>query len=139
MKEYHVGFTGTQIGLVKRQKEILKEELYFRYASSTMKGFRPIFHHGGKMSGADAEAHDMARDIGYIITIHPPEKSRLRANCDGDKVLWRRSYLDRNHDIVNSCSVLIACPKGKEYLRSGTWATIRYARKVDKPVILIMP
>lgn len=48
--------------------------------------------------------------------------------------------LVRNHDIVDSTELLIACPKEQvEVLRSGTWATIRYARKKEITVWLIDP
>lgn len=48
--------------------------------------------------------------------------------------------LERNHRIVDACDVLIACPKdAQEQLRSGTWATVRYARKQGKRVIVITP
>jgi len=42
-----------------------------------------------------------------------------------------KTYLERNLDIVKNSSLLIACPinKNKEELRSGTWSTIRKARK----------
>ena len=43
-----------------------------------------------------------------------------------------KSYLHRNIDIIKNSSLLIACPvdKNKEELRSGTWSTIRQARKL---------
>jgi outer membrane protein insertion porin family len=47
--------------------------------------------------------------------------------------------LDRNRAIVDSCDVLIACPKGPEEQRSGTWATVRYARKQKKRIVIIWP
>jgi len=51
-----------------------------------------------------------------------------------------RPPLTRNHDIVDCTELLIACPKSmKEELRSGTWATVRYARKLERPVIIIYP
>jgi hypothetical protein len=43
-------------------------------------------------------------------------------------------------DIVVESELLIATPKEvKEQLRSGTWATVRRARKVGIPIILITP
>ena len=49
-----------------------------------------------------------------------------------------KRYLERNRDIVDACDILIACPRTlKEELRSGTWATVRYARKVGKPVAIL--
>ena len=41
--------------------------------------------------------------------------------------------------LVDACEVLLATPKGPEKLRSGTWATVRYARKVGKRIVIIEP
>jgi hypothetical protein len=49
-------------------------------------------------------------------------------------------HLVRDHDIVDAADVLIAMPEGmKEYLRSGTWATVRSTRKRGKRIILVYP
>jgi len=49
-------------------------------------------------------------------------------------------YLARNHFIVAYSEELVAAPKSnKEELRSGTWATIRYARKRKRMVTIIYP
>lgn len=49
-------------------------------------------------------------------------------------------YLWRNHQIVDATSALIAAPFGfEEELRSGTWATVRYARKLGRPVRFFWP
>ena len=51
-----------------------------------------------------------------------------------------KDYLVRNHDIVDVCDVLVATPGQKEeQIRSGTWATIRYARKIRKQIIIVYP
>ena len=55
-----------------------------------------------------------------------------------DQTLPPKDYLDRNHDIVDQTDLLIATPKeNTEVLRSGTWATIRYAKKINKPTWII--
>ena len=35
--------------------------------------------------------------------------------------------------------MLVACPKGPEEVRSGTWSTVRFARKRGKRIVIIMP
>lgn len=42
-----------------------------------------------------------------------------------------KPYLERNANIVEESSILIACPidKNEEEWRSGTWSTVRKARK----------
>ena len=48
--------------------------------------------------------------------------------------------LVRNHKIVGAVHLLIATPKtDKEELRSGTWATIRYAKKVRLSTCIVYP
>ncbi len=46
----------------------------------------------------------------------------------------------RDKDIVNPAERMIAAPAGTtEELRSGTWATIRYARKKKVPLSIVWP
>jgi hypothetical protein len=97
------------------------------------------FHHGDCV-GADAEADDLIAQIGGCkIVIHPPDNPRKRAfktRYPGRIVLPAKPYLMRNHDIVDATDILIAAPKtNEEELRSGTWATIRYAMKQGKEVL----
>jgi predicted Rossmann fold nucleotide-binding protein DprA/Smf involved in DNA uptake len=48
--------------------------------------------------------------------------------------------LERNKDIVSESDFLIAAPDSKkERLRSGTWATVRHARKLGKRVMILEP
>lgn len=124
-----VGFTGTQIGMSERQKVALRAEL----AKATE------FHHGDCV-GADAEADQIARELGTKIHIHPPINPSKRAFCYrlGDVIWPEDEYLARNHDIVNATRELIAAPKSdREELRSGTWATIRYASRMGKVVRIL--
>jgi len=96
------------------------------------------FHHGDCV-GADAEAHEIFGDEEHTV-IHPPANASKRAWCEAKTILPVYDYLDRNHAIVDETDLLIACPaKDKEQLRSGTWATVRYARKLSRPVIIITP
>ncbi len=54
------------------------------------------------------------------------------------RVLESKPYLERNRDIVDASEVLIACPSTREeVMRSGTWATVRYARKKGMKITLI--
>jgi len=48
--------------------------------------------------------------------------------------------LERNSDIVADSDLLLATPRFyEEELRSGTWATVRRARKANKPLIIVWP
>jgi hypothetical protein len=128
-----VGFTGTASGMTEHQQAELYGTLCIHPHLRT--GFRH-----GDCVGADAEAHAIALELGWPVVIHPPANPKRRAYCDGGVVKGPRPYLVRNHDIVDACDFLIAAPRQrKEVLRSGTWATVRYARKVGKEVIILEP
>ena len=129
-----IGFTGTKKGMTKYQKDKVRSTLEECYEISGTN----IFHHGDCI-GADAEAHDIAADIGYYIVIHPPKDPKARAfkTAFQYQMMLPKPYLDRNRDIVDSCQLLIATPDGPEVLRSGTWSTIRYANKVRTCRIVI--
>jgi len=126
-----IGFTGTQAGLTLAQWQTLKDTL------GTVK--QKIFHHGDCI-GADEQADSIAKALEFKIVIHPPVDSGKRAFCTANVMWAKKPYLERNHDIVDTTDGLIACPKEfEEVMRSGTWATIRYATKKGKPVFIIWP
>ena len=126
-----VGFTGTQVGLTSRQRGTL------RHILERLLGVETKLRHGD-CDGADDEANAIARDIGFKTVAHPPTNAKKRAFCKVDESLPEKDYLLRNHDIVNCSKLLIACPRGAhETVRSGTWATVRYARNAKKDIIII--
>lgn len=125
-----IGFTGTEVGMTHKQQEVVKWLL--------QRG--PAELHHGDCIGADSQAHELCLLEGVRIVIHPPEDPKKRAFCIGwDEIREEKPYLDRNHDIVNECELLIATPQTPhEILRSGTWATVRYARNKPKIDIAIV-
>lgn len=127
-----IGFTGTQHGVSSAQRAMLRDLLA---------GYAEIgeLHHGDCIE-ADAAAHDIAKSLGYRVVVHPPSDPRKRAFKSGDEMREPLPYLTRNHNIVNGTTFLIATPREHfEQLRSGTWATIRYARKLGRVVHIIRP
>ncbi len=126
-----VGFTGTKLGLTLQQHKALRE-LFASFEASEL-------HHGDCV-GADERAAYFAQQLSWHIVIHPPSDPKLRAFCSGDETLQEKPYIQRNHDIVDACELLVATPQqNKEELRSGTWATVRYARKKAKPIVFVFP
>lgn len=129
-----LGFTGTQEGLSELQGLALVDLLWSLDFSA--------FHHGDCL-GADSYADYVVRNKGLAVHIHPPVNPAKRAFCDrrgGTSVVYGLlPYLKRNQRIVEACDRLIACPKGPEELRSGTWSTVRYARRLAKPVTIVYP
>lgn len=125
-----IGFTGTREGMTEKQKTELKKQ----FKSLKIKEF----HHGDCI-GADEEAHKIfsSKYSNFKIYIHPPVNPSKRAYCLSDNIFPEKPYLERNKDIVDRCDLLIAAPKGKEEPRSGTWATVRYARKNKKKIVIL--
>lgn len=128
-----LGFTGSRAGITPAQRTTLLR-LFERLGYCE-------FHHGDCV-GADAAAHSLALlpAFRFHIIIHPPISPRLRAMCEGAaKVLTPKPYIQRNRDIVDACDHLLVCPNGEETIRSGTWATVRYARKRKRDYSIIHP
>jgi len=128
-----LGFTGSQNGMSVHQTSNLKA--FFKNNNVTK------FHHGGCV-GADTEAHYIALtflDVKDII-VHPCNIGHKQNAFHGTTIICKvKKPLTRNHDIVDASTELVATPQGEEILRSGTWATIRYARKMSKLVTIILP
>jgi hypothetical protein len=126
-----VGFTGTRKGMTDRQKKTLTVILEHLYTED--------FHYGDCL-GADEQAYSIAYDIGFVMISHPCNIENMRAHTLADEEWEIKEPLHRNQDIVNICNLLIAAPASlQEEQRSGTWATIRYARQRERPVIILDP
>ncbi len=131
-----VGFTGTREGMADAQFVQFRQWFSASGASE--------FHHGACV-GADSDAVEVIHDSHrkrVRITAHPsniPQATATDAIDRSELVLDPKPPLDRNRDIVDACEVLIACPKGPEELRSGTWATVRWARKQGKRIVIVWP
>lgn len=124
-----VGFTGTREQPTQEQRHALWKVLDWLEIDE--------LHHGDCV-GADSMAHfTVASMRGPKIVIHPPLDPRLRAFCPDGERREPDEYLVRNRAIVDETSVLVAVVQGKERPRSGTWSTVRYARSLIRPVLVI--
>lgn len=135
-----LGFTGTREGLTEQQKDALRQ-VFLR--------LRPTEFHQGCCVGGDEQATELLRDLSYaedlllIRTVAYPctlwglvSKKAWELSTE---VRFPEETLKRNRDIVDAVGHLVACPKGPEEQRSGTWSTVRYARKQKKPITVIWP
>jgi predicted Rossmann fold nucleotide-binding protein DprA/Smf involved in DNA uptake len=97
-----------------------------------------LFVHGGAI-GADEMAHFIA--LGRVpVHVRPCDIRDQQGFCPGAAMVYpERPPLLRNVDIVDACAVLVACPSGAEHRKSGTWATVRYARQVGREVVIVWP
>jgi hypothetical protein len=129
-----IGFTGTRRGMTEAQKD-----WFWEFLRSL--GVMPFEFHHGDCEGADHDAHRLASELTHCrIVIHPPIKKFARMFLNGDEIRPVKDFLDRNKDIVNETEILVGMPgEDEEQLRSGTWSTIRYARKSLKPTRVVGP
>lgn len=127
-----LGFTGTREGMTPAQREAV---------ASFIDAHKPEQIHHGDCVGADSEFQDAAiLSCKPVIAIHPSDNHGLRAHRRCNLMHAVKPPLERNHDIVNAVDHLLAAPKShKHEQRSGTWATIRYAMRVGKPVTIVWP
>ncbi len=132
-----IGFTGSQLGMTERQRREFEDYLQQSLQIATAKFYQNHFHHGDCI-GADYQAHWIVCGK-MVIHVHPPVDKKKAAGLSGHYRWPAKEYLLRNRDIVDACDLLIAAPSGPEKLRSGTWSTVRYARKVGKPVHILLP
>lgn len=132
-----IGFTGTRKGMTGAQENRLAEML-LTFVNVT--GFRH-----GVCVGADANAVRIVIGLNLYSSVvaYPsniPSMTDIDALDASDVVHDPEPPLQRNKSIVNASNVLIATPGTmEEELRSGTWATVRYARKLGTPVRIIWP
>ena len=130
-----IGFTGTQQGMTDAQLDAV----HFLIGDLSVKEMDKVWGHHGDCIGADWEFHCICRRRRFLIARHAPLNSTKRAFCDFDLDMPRLEHLMRNRQIVLCTNVLIATPATKEIIRSGTWSTIRYARKQGVELHIVWP
>jgi hypothetical protein len=132
-----LGITGTQTGMKPKQMSTMIDLLMQLKMETEIEEL----HHGDCI-GADAEFVQLVR-VGFpgaTIVSHPCTITDKRARVPSHIEHPAKPPLERNHDIVDAAELMFAAPKTmNEELRSGTWATIRYARKQKKHLIIVWP
>ena len=137
MNTLHIGFIGTQSDLSSDKERQVRLRNFLSGARTGYTDY--VFHHGDGI-GMDSVAHGIASSLGYKIHIHPPNVDTKRAYCTQyNTIAYPKTYMDRNLDIAKTSHILIAMPKNpnEEEIRSGTWSTVRRARKVGTLVLFI--
>lgn len=128
----YMAVTATRDGLTYPQQQV------WRYRVA--RGLPWLLH--GDCLGGDAETHYIAlRFRATQIWIFPPSDPKQRAYCRGyHRIEDPAPFLVRNHRMVDAAEALMAFPKGfAEEWRSGTWATIRYAKRRKRPLVIVYP
>lgn len=124
-----LGFTGTQHGMTDSQAQAVFDEmmLYGQVPEQVV----TEAHHGCCV-GADAQFDAMLAymDKSVVVHGHPPlNTSKMAKGLCCDIMHEPLEYLVRNRAIVDASNTLFAAPQGAEEQRSGTWSTVRYARR----------
>ena len=121
-----VGFTGTRDGMSRWQASQLQYILALFYHADRRIGLVPTLLYGTHESvelKSDAEAAKLATALGYAVRPYHAK---------------RGEELDRDRRQVGDSNVLVAAPiTDLEERRSGTWATVRYARELRIPVVML--
>lgn len=132
-----IGFSGNRNGLNLEQKEQIK---------NILNNYNSIIVSHGDCVGSDTDFHNLCLEYkelnpekNLIIHIYPPNIQTMRAFNQADLIMKEEPYLKRNLNIVKNSSILIACPTDKnvEVLRSGTWSTIRQAKKHNLQIYIL--
>lgn len=131
-----IGFTGTKLGMTPPQRAEVQRIL----ESARKRGAVEFVF--GLCVGADEEAALDAAALGYRLRGFPafelgdPNRSLLTVAFLHPVA----APLDRNGSIVEFSKEIVAAPHGyREVQRSGTWATIRRARRLGRPVSIVAP
>lgn len=128
-----VGFTGTRNGMTVEQA---------RAFADFCRAFKPDEFHHGDCVGADAEAHDIVREVcpDCKIVVHPPVKNEHRANKACDETREPLSHFARTRAIVDETEILVGVSWASSRQTSGgTWYTLDYAKKKRKKRTVIWP
>lgn len=131
-----VGFSGTsRKPLPKAQGRALRVVL------DGLKGDGIRWLGTGMAQHGDAQANTLARRLGYATRGYPMTGNPHPPLFFVDWKQEAKPPLERDEDIAIDCDVLVACPRGPESTlpRSGTWATIRRARKWKRRIIIVWP
>lgn len=131
-----IGFTGSRTGLSSQQRTALLRVLMDLAPDK-------IEVHHGMCVGADQDFNSLVRNQyaseERLIVGHPPINNRYLGDMHVDVLRDVKEYMERNRDIVKETVLLIACPNAPERQRSGTWATVRFARSTNKRIITVWP
>lgn len=125
-----ISFTGTRRGMTEAQRAGVL---------TLLQDLKPKLARHGCCFGADRDFHVLCqcRKVGHPSTL---DNQAAWAESNLDLSEAPLPPLERNHTMVDHSSALIATPgESREMLRSGTWATIRYAAKVGRPTYIVFP
>lgn len=136
-----LGFTGTRDGM-----SITQFDTFHQLVTQKLLIDSEHEWHAGDCLGADEQStllvQKLKRDWARVETHgHPCNLRQYRAHLDYDVTHPIYPPLTRNKHIVLSSDIIFCAPREYEEVHrgSGTWATIRYARRLNRLHYLIWP
>ena len=134
---WQFGFTGTRHGMTPLQRAGVAAIL------QQVAGTGGFVAHHGDCIGADAEFHDLCRELPQsFIIVHPGPLDDLpnQARRVGDERRLPAPHMRRNKNIVKASTVMIAAPfELTQQEHGGTWRTIDMARTAKVPLAIVSP
>lgn len=132
-----IGFTGTQRTMTLAQHTLLVTEL------ETLRAGGADLMVNGCCEGSDRIAWRIWRDLGGRFCLRPGDRGQFRWACDvardEDMVHSPIGYMPRN-DLIAEAPTVVATPREESEIdRSGTWATVRRARRHGSALAIILP
>lgn len=144
-----IGFIGVRRGLSHLQFQALSRILVTQKGRGVITGVTTAHRTNDGWSGADfvrilrwvnTQPKVVLHDCGRTTDEPPPLSMESMAASWAEFSIESSSIPAWNREIVDESDVLIACPPiVDEEPRSRTWATVRYARSLDKEVVVIYP
>ena len=139
-----IGFTGTRFGMTIEQEQcIINAVASVKSEGNLGHGLKRLEFHHGVCVGSDEKFHKIVVKAGFGDNIikHPPINDYLMSKtCIEGIFLEPKPFLERDDDVIKAVEIMLATPHEEyEIMRSGTWATIRHARKKKKPIFIIFP
>lgn len=130
-----VGFTGPRDGLTLEQEQVVVALMRLLWDA----GFRKSLH--GDCIGGDARFDLIAYQIGFERLCRPCTFMDLRAFTASKEIAEPMNPMARNRLIVKDADFMIGCVPTVQPIKkgSGSWATVGFTRKAQKPLALIVP
>lgn len=129
-----LSFTGTRRGMKPAQYE----RVFFAVKQTA---WTRAVH--GCCHGSDREFHDLTSSLAHDLFPSNEEQHQwaLQNSFGGRNVIYPiMPPIERDKKMVDLGNTLIATPGGmQEIVHSGTWTTIRYARRIRRHTIICWP
>jgi hypothetical protein len=137
-----LGFTGTRNGMTAEQKASVAAIIdeYDQAHRESDESLPDVSAVHGDCIGADEDFNTICNGRDINTMCRPCTFENMRANCT-DAMSEPKPPMQRNRDIVAQADRMIACPPNFDRIKkgSGTWATIGFAEKANKPLAIVYP